>query len=316
MPERRTRLLLGALALGVPAGTLALQRAAAACAPGHPYLAGAPLLMAHRGGSALAPENTLLALRRATEWWDADILEIDVQPTRDGEAVVMHDSTVDRTTDGSGRVADLTLDQLRELDAGYRSTPDGGRSFPFRGRGIGISTLREVLEALPGSRVNLEIKKGRAQERVWETIHALDAAGRVLVAAGQRANRARFATYRGPTSAAREELYTFLLLHRMHAAALYVPGVHAFQVPETAWGRRVLSPRFVREAQAKNLALHVWTVNAEADMRRLLEWGVDGIITDRPDRLARVLHEVVDRPLPPGPPPGEAEPFLERLLRS
>ncbi|MDQ3605298.1 MAG: glycerophosphodiester phosphodiesterase [Gemmatimonadota bacterium] len=316
MPERRTRALLGALALGVPAAALALQRAVAAIAPGHPYLAGAPLLMAHRGGAGLAPENTLFALRRAVQWWEADILEIDVQPTRDGEAVVMHDSTVDRTTDGTGRVADLTFAQLRELDAGYRFTPDGGRSFPFRGRGIGISTLWELLEALPASRVNLEIKNGRAQERVWETIHALDAAGRVLLASGLRANRARFASYGGATSAAREELYTFLALHRLHAAALYVPAVDAFQVPETAWGRRVLSPRFVREAQAKNLALHVWTVNGEADMRRLLGWGVDGIITDRPDRLARVLHEVAERPLPPGPPPDEMEPFLERLLRT
>lgn len=316
MPERRTRALLGALALGAPAAAFALGRAHAACAPGHPYLAGAPLLMAHRGGAALAPENTLLALRRAAEWWNADILELDVQPTRDGEVVVMHDATLDRTTDGTGRVAELPLDCLRELDAGYHFTSDGGRSFPFRGRGVGISTLWEVLEALPDSRVNVEVKDGRAQERVWETIHALDAANRVLVASGRRANRARFAAYPGPTSAAREELYTFLALHRLRAASFYVPTVEAFQVPETAWGRRVLSPRFVREAQAKNLALHVWTVNAEADMRRLLAWGVDGIITDRPDRLARVLHEVAGRPLTPGPPPGEAEPYLERLLRT
>src|SRR5205085_4445303 len=73
--------------------------------PGHRYLAGAPLLIAHRGGSALAPENTLAAFRRALAWWRTDLLEIDVRPTRDGDAVVIHDATVDRTTDGSGPVS-------------------------------------------------------------------------------------------------------------------------------------------------------------------------------------------------------------------
>ncbi|HYW05502.1 MAG TPA: glycerophosphodiester phosphodiesterase family protein, partial [Longimicrobium sp.] len=101
--------------------------------PGHRYLAGAPLLIAHRGGSGLAPENTLFAFRRALSWWKADLLEIDVQPTRDGDAVVIHDPTVDRTTDGSGRVDALTVRELAELDAGYRFTPDGGITHPCRG---------------------------------------------------------------------------------------------------------------------------------------------------------------------------------------
>lgn len=308
MPERRTRILLGAVALGMSGAAVAARRRHASFAPGHPYLAGAPLLMAHRGGAGLAPENTLLAFRRAVEWWEADVLELDVQPTRDGEVVVIHDATVDRTTDGSGRVAELPLEQLRRLDAGYRFSPDGGRSFPFRGRGVGLSTLAEVLAACPWVRVNVEIKNGRAQERVWETIHSLDACGRVLVAASRFASRARFASYPGPVSAAREELYSFLLLHRLHAASLFVPAVHAFQVPETVGGRQVLTPRFLRDAHARNLPVHVWTVNEEADMQRLLDWGADGIITDRPDLLAQLLHRRVGRPLPPGPPEGQ-EPY-------
>lgn len=312
----RTAAVLGALGVGLPALGFALRRAAAQAAPGHPYFAGSPLLIAHRGGADLAPENTLLAFRRAIEWWHADILELDVHPTRDGEAVVIHDPMVDRTTDGAGAVVRLSLDQLRGLDAGYRFSPDSGRSFPFRGRGIGIPTLREVLEAFPGMRVNVEIKDGRVQQRVWETIEEMDAASRVLVAAGRLRNRARFAAYPGPTSAAAEDLYAFLFYHRLRASAFYRPAVYAFQMPEKAGSRQVLSPRFVREAQAKNLPLHVWTVNHQADMRRLLSWGVDGIITDRPDWLAQVLHREFGRPLPPGPPPGEAEPFLEWLLRS
>ncbi|HEX8904757.1 MAG TPA: glycerophosphodiester phosphodiesterase family protein, partial [Longimicrobiaceae bacterium] len=121
--------------------------------PGHRYLAGAPLLIAHRGGSALAPENTLAAFRRALDWWRADLLEIDVQPTRDGDALVIHDPTVDRTTDGTGHVSAHTVAELRELDAGWRFTPDGGRTFPCRGTGVRLSTLREVLQALPHARV-------------------------------------------------------------------------------------------------------------------------------------------------------------------
>ncbi|HWK89349.1 MAG TPA: glycerophosphodiester phosphodiesterase [Longimicrobium sp.] len=283
--------------------------------PGHRYFAGAPLLIAHRGGSALAPENTLVAFRRALHWWRADVLEIDVHPTRDGEAVVIHDGSVDRTTDGSGPVAGFSLDEIRGLDAGCRFTPDGGASFPYRGTGVRLSTLREVLEALPDARVNVEIKDGRAQDAVKRAIDDLGAHHRVLVAAGDARNRRRLRGYPGPTSAGAQQLYAFYALHLARLARFHRPSVDAHQMPERSGGRQVLNPRWIREAHALSLAVHVWTVDDEADMRRLLAWGVDGIITDRPDRLARVLHRTHGRPLPPGPGPGEAEPWLERLLR-
>ena len=270
--------------------------------PGHPYFAGAPLLMAHRGGSALAPENTPEAFRRALEWWGADVLEVDVQPTADGEVVVIHDATVDRTTDGTGPVATLPLAELRALDAGFRFTPDGGRTFPFRGTGVRLCTLEELLRTFPDARVNVEVKDGRAQRRVRETVHDLGATRRVLIAAGRLANRSLFADYPGATSASGEEMKSFYLLHLAHATRFWRPTVDAFQMPERFAGRQVLTPRLLREVHARNLAVHVWTVDEEADMRRLLEWGVDGIVTDRPDRLARVLHEMFGRPLPPGPP--------------
>jgi glycerophosphoryl diester phosphodiesterase len=283
--------------------------------PGHRYLAGAPLLIAHRGGAALAPENTLPALERALRWWRADLLEIDVQPTADGDCVVIHDPTLERTTDGRGPVAARTLAELREMDAGFRFTPDGGASFPFRGTGVRLSTFREVLEAFPGARVNVEIKDARAAPPVLEAITALGAEHRVLVAAGDTRNRALFRGHPGPVGAGAQELYAFHALHLARATRFYRPPVDAFQVPETSpGGRRVLDPRWIAEAHAHGVAVHVWTVNAEADMRRLLGWGVDGIVTDRPDRLARVLHERGGRPLPPGPPAGESPPWLECLL--
>jgi glycerophosphoryl diester phosphodiesterase len=284
--------------------------------PGHPYLAGGPLILAHRGGSAFAPENTLPAFRQALEWWRADILEIDVQPTREGEALVIHDPTLDRTSNGSGPVSSLPLEELRALDAGYRFTPDGGESFPFRGQGVGFSTLREVLLAFPHARVNVEIKDARAQEAVWRTVHELGAVQRVLIAAGDRRNRARFAAYAGAVSAGRQDMYAFYALHFAGLGALWRPGVDAFQMPETRRGRQVLSPAIVAGLRRHNVAVHVWTINPAEDMRRLLEWGVDGIVTDRPDRLAALLHQRCGRPLPPGPPAEDTPPWLERLLRA
>jgi glycerophosphoryl diester phosphodiesterase len=270
--------------------------------PGQPYLAGGPLLMAHRGGAALAPENTLAAFRHALEWWRADLLEIDVHATRDGEVVVIHDPTVDRTTDGRGPVADFTLAELQRLDAGYRFSSDGGRSFPFRGQGERVPTLEEVLRAFPWARVNVEVKARRAQERVREVVRGLGAVRRVLIAAGKRRNRSLFEDWPGATSASEDEVLAFWLHLRTRTTHLWRPPVDAFQVPEVHGPLRVVSPRFVHEAHARNVAVHVWTVDEEADMRRLLGWGVDGIVTDRPDVLARVLHELHGRPLPPGPP--------------
>lgn len=282
--------------------------------PGSPYLAGAPLLIAHRGGSALAPENTLAAFTQALNWWRADLLELDVQSTRDGEAVVIHDATLDRTTSGSGRVVDRTLREIRGFDAGYHFTPDGGRTHPYRGAGLTVPTLDEVLAAFPHARVNVEIKDPHAQEPVWRAVHDARATQRVLVAAGARANRSRFLGYPGPVSASAEELRTFYLHHRLRLIALYRPGIDALQMPERHGGRQILTARLVRDAHAKNVAVHVWTVDEAEDMERLLEWGVDGLVTNRPDRLARVLHARLGRPLPPGPPPGEVPPGVERLL--
>jgi glycerophosphoryl diester phosphodiesterase len=276
--------------------------------PGAVYFAGAPLLIAHRGGSALAPENTIEAFGRAVNWWRADILELDVQPTRDGGVVVFHDDTLDRTTDGSGPVSERTIDQLRQLDAGFRFQASDGSSTPFRSAGIRIPTLAEVLDAFPHVRVNVEIKDGRAQDRVLETILAAGATHRVLVAAGKKKRRARFRRYAGAVSASGEEMRAFYAAFRLRSLFLCRPEYGVLQMPERYAGRQVLTPDLIRAAHRMNLAVHVWTVDEDSDMRRLLEWGVDGIVTDRPDRLSSVLHEMYGRPLPPGPPAGSRAP--------
>lgn len=262
-------------------------------------LAGAPLLIAHRGGAGLAPENTLAAFHQAVADWDADMIELDVHATADGECVVIHDPTVDRTTDGSGPVAAMTLAELRQLDAGYRFTPDGGKTFPFRGRGVRIPTISEVLEALPETRLTVELKTGAAQRPLFEAIRRAGAEERVIVAAEKTRSRTLFTDYPGVKSASSRQVLNFLLLYRVGLHRFWRAPVIAVQIPESWRGRQLLTPRMVRAFQARGMAVHIWTVNEVADMERLLDWGVDGIVTDRPDRLADILTARGLRPPPP-----------------
>lgn len=261
--------------------------------PGHPYLAGAPLLVAHRGGARVAAENTLVAFQRALSRWRADMLELDVRLSADGELVVIHDPTVDRTTDGTGEVRALPWAALAELDAGYRFVaPDG--TTPFRGAGVRIPRLEELLEELPRVRLNVESKAAEAAAPLRRMIERHGASHRVLIAALRERDRAAARGYAGPWGASREQIARFKFL-----PFGYLPRADVLQVPERWKGQRVVTPRFVERAHALNLPVQVWTVDDPDEMRRLLAWGVDGIQSDRPDLLARVLTEVAGRPPAP-----------------
>lgn len=263
-------------------------------------LAGGPLLIAHRGGSGLAPENTLAAFNQALSLWRADMIELDVRASADGHCMVIHDASVDRTTNGAGEVARMSYAELRELDAGHRFTPDGGRTFPFRDRGIGIPTIEEVLETLPDARLTIEVKAGAAQRPLFAAIERFDAMRRVIAAGMYARDRTRFRHFQGAISASREQLVPFWLLHRAHVGALAPFAADVVQAPEHHGALRLVTPRFIRDLHARGVQVHVWTVNDEADMRRLLEWGVDGILTDRPDVLGRVLEAWCGRLPAPG----------------
>jgi glycerophosphoryl diester phosphodiesterase len=258
------------------------------------------MLVAHRGGSKIAPENTMVAFRRAVEWWGADMLELDVRLTRDGHVVVIHDETLDRTTDGEGPVAARTLDEIRDLDAGYRfEGPDGGLS--FRGTGVVVPTFEEVLAAFPDTRINVESKESRAAAPLVEVIRRHRAEHRVLVAAEVEGSRKGARGYVGPWGASRYQVLWFWALHRLPGSGPYLPRADVFQVPELWKGMRIVSQAFVRAAHRRNIPVQVWTVDDAESMKRLLAWGVDGIQSDRLDVLARVLTEVTGRPPPPGP---------------
>jgi glycerophosphoryl diester phosphodiesterase len=263
--------------------------------PEHQYFkgdAGRPLVIAHRGGAGLWPENTLYGFEHARAL-GVDVIETDVHATKDGELVIFHDETVDRTTDGTGRVGSLTLAELKRLDAAFRFSPDGGRSFPLRGLGVTVPTLREVFEALPQMRFNIEPKHGAPSlaTPLCGLIRERGMTQRVLVASFSGSILAEFRREcpEVATSAATGEVASFLTLQSAGLAASYSPAMQALQVPERAGAVRVLTRDFVEAAHGRNLRVHVWTVNAEGDMRRFIEMGVDGIMTDYPDRLLRVL---------------------------
>jgi glycerophosphoryl diester phosphodiesterase len=257
------------------------------------------MLVAHRGGSALAPENTMVAFRQATEMWWADMLEMDARLTRDGHVVVIHDETVDRTTNGTGRVADLTLAEIQALDAGHRFRDESG-GHPFRGKGAVVPTLAEVLETFADVWINVECKESAVAGplRALVAHHAAD--HRVLIAAERESGRRGARGHPGPWGASLEQGLLFWILHVLPGGSPYTPRADILQVPERYKGLRVVTPRFVRAAHRLNLPVQVWTVDDAEDMRRLLAWGVDGIQTDRPDVLSRVLTELAGRPVPPG----------------
>ena len=290
------RLGAGSLLLGVLAGTLAglyLGRRGA-----RDELANDPkdwpANFAHRGGAGIAPENTLEGFREGLRV-GAGVLELDVHTTADGHVVVIHDEIVDRTTQGKGPVRERTLAEIGGLDAGYRFTRDGERTFPYRGQGIRIPTLAEVYDEFVEVPINVEIKGERPgiEEAVWRIIEKAGAENRTLVVSESTPTIRRFrevSDSRVATASSSAELISFYLLSRLGLSRSVRPRYQALQGPETYHGLRIVTPGFIRAAHGQGLRVDVWTIDTEADMRRLLGYGVDGIMTDRPDILAKLLE--------------------------
>jgi glycerophosphoryl diester phosphodiesterase len=273
---------------------LTVVAVAAQPAAKHPFFATelATQVIAHRGGAGLRPENTLTAFTHAAEL-GADILEMDVQNAADGAIVAMHDATVDRTTDGTGRVDSMTLAKLRELDAGYRWSRDGGKSNPYRGTGVKIPLLDEVFARFPAMRMNIEMKN--ASEKLAHSLCALTRqrgmSRKVLVAS---MNSDAIAVFRREcpevaTSMTAGEARLFYALSFIGLSGAYNPDSPALQMPYRIGERIIATPDLIQAAHRSNLKTHVWTINDETRMRELIAAGVDGIITDRPDVLLKVL---------------------------
>lgn len=256
-----------------------------------------PLVIAHQGGKLLAPGNTIEAFRNA-EKLGVDVLEMDIHITKDGHLVTIHDPTVDATTDGQGLVADYTLEELQRLDAGY-TFKNEEREHSFRGKGVYIPTLEEVFQRFPEMKMNIEIKDDNPPERVDEIIQKLNGLikeynmeNNVLIASFDQSIVDRFilaSEGRIAVQAGTQEVKKFVILHKLLLRNLYKPKVQGFQLPLQKGKIDFTDPVLINGAHRLNLHVHYWTVNDRQTMKRLIDAGADGIITDRPDLLLKLL---------------------------
>jgi len=242
-------------------------------------------VIAHRGSSAEAPENTLAAFEAAVRG-GADALELDVRLAADGAPVVIHDATLDRTTDRSGPVGSQTLANLRSVDAGWKFTPDGGRTHPYRGRDAQIPTLGEVLWTFPRMPILVEIKEPEAQEAVRRVLVQEGAAERCVVAAEDQEAIRTFDEppfVRGASGAEISALYWAVVLGRRPPAARY----RFLSVPQRHRGLPVPTRRFIAAARASGCPVHVWTVDSADTARKLWRRGVAGVVTNVPATIRK-----------------------------
>ncbi|MGD9926090.1 MAG: glycerophosphodiester phosphodiesterase [Sphaerochaeta sp.] len=253
-----------------------------------------PRVIAHRGDSAHFPENTLSAFLSACTL-GVDVIETDVHLSKDGQLVIWHDETLDRNTDGSGRVEDHTLSELKTYDAGYTFTPDNGKTFPFRGKGVQLCTLREALDACPNQRFNIDLKSKDPAivDTFIEVIHSTQATQRVVAASFHLPNL-KLLRKKAPdilTSVTTLEVVPLLALQKLHLLSGKTHPI-IFQVPTRQWGIEVITPSFVKTMHNRGSIIQVWTINDEAEMRRLYQMGVDSVMTDKPALAIKVAREL------------------------
>ena len=261
----------------------------------HPYFDqdnNRPLVIAHRGGAGLWPENTMHAFEQAVHF-GVDVLETEIRSTADGTLVLIHDSTVDRTTNGTGPINATGLRELKALDAGFNWSNDAGRTFPFRDQGITMPTLEEIFTAFPSMRFNIDLKQmvPSLALQVCKMIRSFDMTDKVMVASfnSKILRGFRHECPEVATSLSAQEVALFYLMNFAFMGTAFRTTAYALQVPEYHGKLRLLTSRFIDTAHSLNLKVHVWTVNETNDMIRLLDLGVDGIITDYPDRLMTLL---------------------------
>lgn len=261
----------------------------------HPFFAVArnrPEVIAHRGGAGEWPAETKFAFTEAVKI-GVDVLEMDVHLTKDQHLVLMHDETVDATTNGRGLIGKLTLAQLKRLDAGYRWTNNGGKTFPFRKKGITIPRLKEIFEAFPQMRMNIEMKASSLSpvKPLSDLIREYSMTQRVLVASSSDVFLQEFRKLSPgvATSMSAVELAHFLLTKTVPKADTPQREPDALQLKERIPFFELLNKTVVDSAHGFNLPVHAFTVNKTADMKRMIDAGVDGIITDYPSRLLNLV---------------------------
>jgi glycerophosphoryl diester phosphodiesterase len=267
-------------------------------APAHPYYMNAPrpMVIAHQGGDNLRPGDTLVAFQNAVEL-GADVLEMDAHLTQDGQIVLMHDERVDRTSNGTGLIEDMTLDELKKLDAAYQWSPDDGKTFPYRGQGVTVPTLEELFGQFPQMRYVIEIKKTQnsIDKPLCTLIRKYNMQNKVMVASFHDEAMANFRKTcpEIATSGSWNEVTPFVLLSKLHLTGfLRDLPYKSLQVPyETSesFGIPIMTREFIALAHARNVRIEPWTVDDPELMKKYISWGVDGIMTDSPDIMLKIL---------------------------
>ncbi|GGA97658.1 glycerophosphodiester phosphodiesterase [Macrococcus hajekii] len=259
----------------------------------------APYVFAHRGGMKLAPESTMAAFKEAAAL-EVDGFEIDIRVTKDDQIVVFHDAYVDRVSEGTGLVRELTLAELRALDFGYHFKDING-DYPFRGdKDAKIVTLQELITTFPDMRINIDIKDkqdtpagDKAPLLLHRLISDLQAEERVLVTSFHDQQTKRFAELndRVATGAGVDEVRKAYTLFISGYGHLYQPAADTFQIPVSFRGIRLDSTRFIGFLQSHNLAVGYWVINSIDEMDDLLQKGAHTIVTDRPDLAYHLIKE-------------------------
>lgn len=261
-----------------------------------PFLNPLPRIVAHRGDSHAYPENTLEAFISAHKM-GVDVIETDVHLTKDNHIIVWHDPTLERNTNGSGLVENHTLKELKQLDAGYTFTPDGGKTFPFRNTGIKMTTLDEALQALPDQRFNVDLKSKEEGivDAFEEVVKRHNAEDRILCASFHLTHLKRMREKNKSilTSLTTLEVIPLLLKQKLRILPKELGNKHTivFQVPVEQWGIKVITSDFVKQFHKRGAVIQVWTINDEDQMRQLYALGVDSIMTDNPELLLKVAKE-------------------------
>jgi len=265
----------------------------------HPFIKNyRPIVFAHRGDSAQIPENTFQAFKDAYQM-KVDCIETDVHMTKDKNFVHFHDPDLERTTNGTGEIADYTLAELKALDAGYKFQSEESKEFPFRDKGLQILSIEEVLPRFPNIRFNIDIKSKNpeAPELLARKLKEMGVETRVCVGSFHQKQIQHFRTFSSSaTSAGSNEKKTPLTYEeaienqkRVFRKAL---PYFSLQIPVKMSIVKIASRQFIEFAHYVGIAVHVWTINDVTVMKRLLQWGVDGIFTDKPGVLLEVWDKI------------------------